>query len=151
MSQGMTIDGPGDTVTDLFREIASCENGKSLCVQGPDILPLVLIGPGRDQACLDAQFIRNGSHLLLRKLKEPHFGQLGDIVASRAILPKQTIGAARCNQFRYGTEMGDYLSAPFRDVRVGIDAKKLEYGLHRVVDKDRRRRKAKAEGWTLFH
>ncbi len=32
MSQGMTIDGPGDTVTDLFREIASCENGKSLCV-----------------------------------------------------------------------------------------------------------------------
>ena len=151
MSQGMTIDGPGDTVSELLREIASCENGKTLCVQGPDILPLVLIGPGRDQACLDAQFIREVLCLLLRKLKEPHLSQLGDIVASRAILPEQTIGTAGRNQFRCGIETSDYLSTPFRDVRVGIYAKELEHGLYGVGDEERRRGKTKAEGWTLFH
>ena len=88
MSQGMMIDGPGDPVTDLFREIVSREYRKSFGVEGPNVLPLMFIGPGLDQTCLDAEIIRNFSHLLLRKLKEPHFGQLGDIVTPRAILPE---------------------------------------------------------------
>ncbi len=48
MSLGVMIDGLGDPVTDLFREIVPCKYGKTLCVEGPDVLALVLVGPRHD-------------------------------------------------------------------------------------------------------